>query len=153
MSMDLVNEIIAEEIKEVETIRKYRKLKEPKTTKICTICKIEKPLESMVINETLGFNRPVKMKNKCLLCYQKVSKDYYKENKKKVLESIKKKYEENKKLYSVNIKFTNAQELTDEYNKLLDKLYNNLMKEVKTRTYKKKKGGEGGSPANTSVSN
>ena len=83
MSMDLVNEIIAEEIKEVETIRKHKKIKEPKTTKVCSICKVEKPFEEMVINETLGINRPVKMKNKCLLCYQKVSKDYYKDNKKK----------------------------------------------------------------------
>ena len=150
--IQLINEIIEQN---PPVIKKYRKHKEPKTTKVCSICKVEKPLEQMVINQTFDINRAVKFKNKCLDCYQKLSKDYYKDNKKKLLEIAKKKYDENKKLYSVVIKFTNAEDLTNEYNKLLDKLNNNLMKEVKTRTYKKKdkKGGEGGSPANTSTSN
>ena len=157
----LINEIIEQNpvIK-----RKYVKHKEPKKTKVCTICKIEKPLEQMVINETLGLERPVKMKNKCLDCYRVKSKDYYRDNKDKVLESIKKKYIENKKKYSVIVKFNDVTELTNEYNKLKDKLENNQMTEIKQRTYIpklvkaaeacKKKSGDGGgnnSPANESV--
>ena len=43
--------------------------------------------------------------------------------------------------------------MTNEYNKLKDKLENNQMTEIKQRTYKKKGGNGGGnnSPANVSV--
>ena len=146
----LINEIIEQN---PPVIRKYRKHKEPKTTKVCSICKVEKPLECMVINETLGLERPVKMKNKCLDCYRVKSKDYYRDNKKKILESIKIKYEDNKKKYSVMFKFNDVTELTNEYNKIKEKLENNQMTEVKQRTYKKKSGDGGGSnsPASESV--
>ena len=141
----IINEIISQN---PPVIKKYKKHKEPKTTKVCKICKIEKPLNEMVINETLGIDRPVKMKNKCLDCYKQVSKDYYRDNKQKVLEFHKKVYEQNKKKYSIIVKFNNITELTIEYNKLKDKLENDQL-EVKQRTYKKKGGNggnEGGSP-------
>ena len=131
----LINEIIKEN---KPVIKKQKKIRDIKTTKICKICKIEKPLNEMVINETFGLDRPVRMKNKCLECYKKVSKDYYRDNKKKVLEFHKKIYDNNRKKYSVILKFNNIDDLTNEYNKLKQKLENNQMIEVKKRTHKKK---------------
>ena len=136
--------IITDIISQYPAKRKYVKTKEPKTTKVCKICKIEKPLNDMVINETLGIDRPVKMKNRCLECYKQISKDYYRDNKQKVLEFHKKLYEQNKKKYSVIVKFNDVNELTNEYNKLKDKLENNKINEIKQKTYKKKSS-DGGS--------
>ena len=55
----LINEIISQN---PPVIKKHKKQREQKTTKVCKICNIEKDLSMMVINETLGFNRPEKLK-------------------------------------------------------------------------------------------
>jgi len=143
--------IIADIISQYPPKRKYVKTKEPKTTKVCKICKVEKPLKDMVINEMLGLDRPIKMKNKCLDCYKQVSKDYYRDNKQKVLDFHKKLYEQSKKKYSVIIKFNDVNDLTNEYIKLKEKLENNQMSDVKLKTYKKKSG-DGGSEGGSSNS-
>ena len=150
----LINEIIEQN---PPVIKKYKKHKEPKTTKVRKICNIEKNLNEFVVNETLGLDRPIRMKNRCLECYKKVSKNYYRDNKEKVLEFHKKLYEGKKKKYSVMFKFNDVTELTNEYNKIKEKLENNQMTEVKQRTYKKKsgdggnQGGSSNSPASETV--
>ncbi len=151
LEVKLINEIIEQN---PPVIKKYKKHKEPKTTKICKICNIEKNLNEFVVNETLGLDRPIRMKNRCLLCYQKVSKNYYRDNKEKVLEFHKKLYESKKKKYSIVLKFNDITELTNEFNKLKDKLENNKMEEIKQRIYKKKSrdGGNAGGSPNSPVS-
>jgi len=99
--------------------KKQKKPKKPKTTKICKICKLEKPLEEFVINRTVEINRKVYFKNKCLECYKIKSKEYYDNN----LKNNKIRYHK-KKNFIIKIKYSNLEELENEFNKLKEKLIN-----------------------------
>jgi len=99
-----------------KTTKKLKKEKPPKTTKKCKICNEEKPIEEFVINKTVEINRKVYFKSKCLDCYKKISKEYYEKN----LKNNKIRYHK-KKNFTVKIKYSNLEELEQEYKKLREK--------------------------------
>ena len=99
--------------------KKPKKEKPPITTKKCKICNEEKPLEQFVINRTVEINRKVYFKNKCLECYKIKSKEYYDTN----LKNNKIRYHK-KKNFIIKIKYSNLEELENEFNKLKEKLIN-----------------------------
>ena len=136
------------------------KVEKKELTKKCKVCLEDKPLNEFVINYSYntkkGDTQSIKFKNKCLICYKDVSKNYYKENKERVLDMLAKKYEKNiKQKYSVKINFNTLDDLILEFDKLKDQFTKGEIKEV-IRKPKKKKSGDGGgqmgSP-NTSTSN
>jgi len=99
----------------IEKVKKPRKPQKPKTTKICKICKLEKPVEEFVINKTVELTRKVYFKNKCLECYKTKSKEYYENN----LKNNRIRYHK-KKNFIVKIKYSNLEELENEFNRLKD---------------------------------
>ena len=113
-------------------IKKYMN-KSVNSSKKCKICGLEKLNEEFVINNQLGVDKPMIMKNKCKECYKAISKQYFKDHKVDVLKAVKVKKENNKKQYSSIIKFNNLEELTNQYEILKLKLENNLLEVRKYR--------------------
>jgi hypothetical protein len=134
--MEAINNVIELdniETKEIKTRKPYtKKPKDLKETKVCKLCNIEKPLNEFVINQ-ININRQPTLKNKCLLCYQEMSKKYYSENKDRVKQLVKDNYINNKKHYKVAIKFNTLEEFNKQLNIIMDKLKDNQWEDFKLK--------------------